>query len=77
VTKRDELHKGLSVFRCEHASSVDPETFALGAAFECQGLLGHEVRPRISLALCSNSQSHTIGRDFDGSTSHSHCRSIG
>lgn len=74
----------------QHKSSVNPDSFALGAAFKAQGWLGPEVRPGVFAVVCPRSTLHTTGHDFDTSTvifapvpggregafhcSHSHCK---
>ncbi|MGC4094915.1 MAG: bifunctional DNA primase/polymerase [Polyangiaceae bacterium] len=76
----------------QHSTSVDPESFVLGAAFKAAGWLGHEVRPGVFAVLCPNRHAHSQGRDFDSSTvvfapepgrrrgrffcAHEHCREV-
>jgi len=60
--------KNRTGLRYEHANSVDPTTFALGAAFKAANMLGGEVKPGTFLAICPNASAHSMGEDFDGST---------
>lgn len=76
----------------EHEKPVDPNSFALGAAFKAAGWLGAELRPGVWAALCPNESQHTGGESFDSSTvifapepgryrgrffcSHAHCREV-
>lgn len=74
----------------QHQASVDPRSFALGAAFLANGRLGEEIRPGVFAAHCPNEGAHSCGKPFDSSTvifapgpgnrrgrffcSHEHCR---
>lgn len=75
-----------------HEATVDPQSFALGAAFAKAGWLGPQIRPGVFAVVCPNRADHTAGRDFDTSTvlfaprpglvrgtfycSHSHCQHL-
>ena len=75
-----------------YESSIDPETFTLGAAFKAAGWLGRELRPGVWAARCPNETQHTTGESLDSSTvifapepgryrgrfycSHAHCREV-
>ncbi|MEO7037300.1 MAG: bifunctional DNA primase/polymerase [Polyangiaceae bacterium] len=76
----------------EHENSIDPNSFALGAAFTAAGWLGRELRPGVWCAVCPNDKQHSSGETFDSSTvvfapspgryrgrffcSHAHCREV-
>jgi hypothetical protein len=82
-------HKGKAYI---HSNAVDPNAFALGAAFSAAGMLGEQIRPGTFAVLCPNREHHSAGKDYDTSTvifaprpgqvrgifhcSHEHCRSF-
>jgi len=82
-------HKGKAYV---HTNAVDPQSFALGAAFSAAGMLGEQIRPGTFAVLCPNRDKHSAGKDYDTSTvifaprpgqvrgtfhcSHEHCRSF-